>query len=126
METLSRLGVGLNALASGRFCSMLPPFVKAKDSKFVLSLIDELKSAGTGVNAMRLGEDMVTKTVCRHAIKANDALAEPELEALLEPPPLHLPCPRPPTLIEMSYPELEKKFGGRFNLPKALHSLGFT
>ena len=80
-----------------------------------MSLIDELKSAGTGVNAMRLGEDMVTKTVCRHAIKANDALAEPELEALLESLrhcTMPYTCPHGrPTLIEMSYPELEKKFG---------------
>ena len=63
---------------------------------------------------MRLGEDMVTKTVCRHAIKANDALAAPELDALLE---SLRHCTMPytahgrPCLIEMSYPELEKKFG---------------
>ena len=117
VETLSRLGVGLSAFGERTFLlDALPPFVKAKDSKgFVLSLIDELKSAGTGVNAMRLGEDMVTKTVCRHAIKANDALAEPELEALLESLrhcTMPYTCPHGrPTLIEMSYPELEKKFG---------------
>ena len=117
VETLSRLVVGLSAFGVRTFLlDALPPFVKAKDSKgFVLSLIDELKSAGTGVNAMRLGEDMVTKTVCRHAIKANDALADPELEALLESLrhcTMPYTCPHGrPTLIEMSYPELEKKFG---------------
>ena len=117
VETLSRLGVGLSTFGERTFLlDALPPFVKAKDSKgFVLSLIDELKSAGTGVNAMRLGEDMVTKTVCRHAIKANDSLAEPELNALLESLrhcTMPYTCPHGrPTLIEMSYPELEKKFG---------------
>ncbi len=117
VETLSRLGVGISAFGERTFLlDALPPFVKVKDAKgFVLSLIDELKSAGAGVNSMRLGEDMVTKTVCRHAIKANDALAEPELDALLESLrhcAMPYTCPHGrPCLIEMSYPELEKKFG---------------
>ncbi len=117
IETLSRLGVGLSAFGERTFLlDALPPFVKVKDAKgFVLSLIDELKSAGAGVNSMRLGEDMVTKTVCRHAIKANDALAAPELDALLESLrhcTMPYTCPHGrPCLIEMSYPELEKKFG---------------
>ena len=94
----------------------LPPFVKVKDTKnFVLSLIDELKSVGQGVNSMRLGEAMVIMTVCRQAIKANDALTGPELEKLLEDLrhcTMPYTCPHGrPTLIEMSYPELEKKFG---------------
>ena len=48
-------------------------------------------------------------------IKANDALADPELDALLESLrhcTMPYTCPHGrPTLIEMSYPELEKKFG---------------
>jgi DNA mismatch repair protein MutL len=64
---------------------------------------------------MRLGEDMVTKTVCRHAIKANDAMSKPELEGLLSDLrqcSMPYTCPHGrPTLIEMSYLELEKKFG---------------
>ena len=64
---------------------------------------------------MRLGEDTITKTVCRHAVKANDPLAEPELDALLDnlrhcTMPYTCPHGRP-TLIEISYGELEKKFG---------------
>ena len=38
--------------------------------------MDELKAAGEGVNPMRLGEQVVAKTVCRHAVKANDPLSE--------------------------------------------------
>ena len=67
------------------------------------------------MNTMRLGESMVAKTVCRHAVKANDPLSEPELRKLLEDlRACELPytCPHGrPTLIEMSYRELEKKFG---------------
>ena len=117
VETLSRLGVGISAFGERTFLlDALPPFVKVKDTKnFVLSLIDELKSVGQGVNSMRLGEAMVIMTVCRQAIKANDALAGPELEKLLEDLrhcTMPYTCPHGrPTLIEMSYPELEKKFG---------------
>jgi len=117
VDALSRLGVGISAFGERTFLlDALPPFVKVKDAKgFVLSLIDELKSVGSGINSMRLGEDMVTKTVCRHAIKANDALAAPELDALLESLrhcTMPYTCPHGrPCLIEMSYPELEKKFG---------------
>ena len=117
LETLSRLGVGLSAFGEQTFLlDALPPFVKVKEAKgFVLSLIDELKAVGQGVNSMRLGEDMVIKTVCRQAIKANDLLAGPELEKLLEDlrecvMPYTCPHGRP-TLIEMNYAELEKKFG---------------
>ena len=115
--TLSRLGVGISTFGERTFLlDALPPFVKVKDTKnFVLSLIDELKSVGQGVNSMRLGEAMVIMTVCRQAIKANDALAGPELEKLLEDLrhcTMPYTCPHGrPTLIEMSYPELEKKFG---------------
>ena len=117
VETLSRLGVGISVFGERTFLlDALPPFAKIKDAKgFLLTLIDELKAAGSSVNSMRLGEDMVTKTVCRHAIKANDAMSEPELEGLLHDLrqcSMPYTCPHGrPTLIEMSYPELEKKFG---------------
>ena len=42
---------------------------------FVLQLVDELKAVGQEVNSLRLGEHTVAKTVCRHAVKANDPLA---------------------------------------------------
>ena len=117
MKTLNRLGVGISAFGDRTFLlDALPPFVKVKDTKgFVLLLIDELKAAGQDVNSMRLGEGMVIMTVCRQAIKANDALAGPELEKLLEDLrrcTMPYTCPHGrPTLIEMSYLELEKKFG---------------
>ncbi len=117
VETLSRLGVGVSVFGERTFLlDALPPFAKVKDAKgFLLTLIDELKAAGSSVNSMRLGEDMVTKTVCRHAIKANDAMSESELEGLLHDLrqcSMPYTCPHGrPTLIEMSYPELEKKFG---------------
>ena len=52
--------------------------------RFVLDLVDELKAAGREVNLARLGEHTIAKTVCRHAVKANDPLGGAELENLVE------------------------------------------
>ena len=117
LPTLVRLGVGLAEFGERTFLlDALPPFVKAPDARgFVLGLIDELKAAGDGVNALRLGEHVVAKTVCRHAVKANDPLGGPELENLvndLRHCSMPYTCPHGrPTIIEMNYRELEKKFG---------------
>src|SRR5262249_38730259 len=86
LPTLTRLGVGLNEFGGRTFLpDGLPPFVKASEPRrFVLELVDQLKAAGQEVNSSRLGEQTVAKTVCRHAVKANDPLAGPELDALVE------------------------------------------
>ena len=117
LPILARLGVGLSEFGERTFLlEALPPFAKLSDARrFVLELVDALKSAGEGVNALRLGEDVIAKTVCRHAVKANDPLAGPELENLvadLRRCRMPYTCPHGrPTLIEMSLKELEKKFG---------------
>ena len=117
MPTLNRLGVGLSEFGERTFLlDGLPPFVKATEPRrFVLELIDQLRAAGQGVNAVRLGEDVIAKTVCRHAVKANDALAGAELENLindLRNCDMPYTCPHGrPTILEMNYRELEKKFG---------------
>jgi len=117
LAVLTRLGVGLGEFGERTFLlDALPPFVKVSDSRrFVLDLVDELKAAGREVNTVRLGEHTVVKTVCRHAVKANDPLAGRELENLVEDLrrcAMPYTCPHGrPTLIEMNYRELEKKFG---------------
>lgn len=117
LPDLSRLGVGLSEFGERTFLlDALPPFVKVPDARrFVLELIDELKAAGDGVNSARLGEHTVAKTVCRHAVKANDPLQGKELENLVEDLrhcAMPYTCPHGrPTLIEMNFRELEKKFG---------------
>jgi len=117
LPMLSRLGVGLSEFGERTFLlDALPPFVKAPDArKYTLELVDELKSVGDGVNPMRLGELVVTKTVCRHAVKANDPLSGRELENLVDDLrrcEMPYTCPHGrPTLIEMNWRELEKKFG---------------
>ncbi len=117
LPVLTRLGVGLSEFGERTFLlDTLPPFVKVTDPRrFVLDLVDELKAAGREVNLARLGEHTIAKTVCRHAVKANDPLGGRELEKLVEDLrhcAMPYTCPHGrPTLIEMNYRELEKKFG---------------
>jgi DNA mismatch repair protein MutL len=117
LSALTRLGVGLSEFGERTFLlDALPPFVKAADPRrFVFDLVDELRAAGREVNLARLGEHTVAKTVCRHAVKANDPLGGAELENLVEDLrrcAMPYTCPHGrPTLIEMNYRELEKKFG---------------
>lgn len=117
LATLTRLGVGLSEFGERTFLlDALPPFVKVADARsFALNLVDELKAAGQDVNSARLGEHVVAKTVCRHAVKANDPLAGRELENLVEDLrrcAMPYTCPHGrPTIIEMNYRELERKFG---------------
>ena len=117
LPVLTRLGVGLSEFGERTFLlDSLPPLVKGPDPRrFVLELVDELKAVGQQVNSQRLGEHTIAKTVCRHAVKANDPLAGPELENLvndLRHCAMPYTCPHGrPTLIEMNYRELEKKFG---------------
>lgn len=117
LSALTRMGVGLSEFGERTFLlDALPPFVKAPDARrFVLELVDELKAAGQEVNSLRLGEHTIAKTVCRHAVKANDPLAGPELQNLVDDLrrcAMPYTCPHGrPTLIEMNYRELEKKFG---------------
>ena len=117
LTALTRLGVGLSEFGERTFLlDALPPFVKVPDARrFVFDLVDELRAAGREVNLARLGEHTVAKTVCRHAVKANDPLGGAELENLvadLRRCAMPYTCPHGrPTLIEMNYRELEKKFG---------------
>jgi DNA mismatch repair protein MutL len=117
LPALARLGVGLSEFGERTFLlDALPPFVKENQPRrFILELVDALKAAGQGVNALRLGEHVIAKTVCRHAVKANDPLAGAELENLIEDLrhcAMPYTCPHGrPTLIEMNFRELEKKFG---------------
>ena len=119
LEPLQKMGIGLESFGAGSFkLDALPPFLGVEEPlALVREIIDALQAAGAGASRLRLGEDMIAKTVCRHAVKANDRLRERELVKLLED---LLACELPyccphgrPTMIQMSYGELERKFGRR-------------
>src|SRR4029078_2306439 len=87
----------------------------SESAVFLRGVIDDLRATSRSSSPLRLGEDMIAKTVCRHAVKANDPLRYPEIEKLIRD---LLACDLPyccphgrPTMIQISHAELEKKFG---------------
>jgi DNA mismatch repair protein MutL len=117
ISVLQKMGIGIESFGPGTFkIDSLPGFLNVSDpAQFMRKVIDDLKSAGNRTSPMRLGEEMIAKTVCRHAIKANDPLRYPEIEKLIRD---LLECDLPyccphgrPTMIQISLTELEKKFG---------------
>jgi len=115
--TLQKMGIGIEPFGQNAFkIDSLPTFLDVADPvTFVRKVIDGLKSASNGTSPMRLGEEMIAKTVCRHAVKANDPLRYLEVEKLItDLLGCELPycCPHGrPTMIQISHAELEKKFG---------------
>jgi DNA mismatch repair protein MutL len=117
LSILQRMGIGIESFGPGTFkIDSLPTFLDVSDpAQFMRKVIDDLKSASNTASAMRLGEEMIAKSVCRHAVKANDPLRYPEVEKLIRD---LLDCDLPyccphgrPTMIQISLAELEKKFG---------------
>jgi DNA mismatch repair protein MutL len=115
--TLQKMGIGIEPFGQNAFkIDSLPTFLDVSDPvTFMRKVIDGLKSASNGSSPLRLGEDMIAKTVCRHAVKANDPLRYLEVEKLISD---LLECDLPyccphgrPTMIQISLGELEKKFG---------------
>jgi DNA mismatch repair protein MutL len=117
LATLHRAGIALEPFGPGTFkIDSLPTFLRGTEPlQLVRDVIDELRETSNQTSRLRLGEDMIAKTVCRHAVKANDFLREPELVRLIQDLlacDLPYTCPHGrPTMIQMSYGELEKKFG---------------
>ena len=117
VATLQKMGIRIEPFGANTFkIDSLPTFLHATDAAgFMREVIDGLRSMSNSSSAMRLGEDMIAKTVCRHAVKANDPLRYPEIERLIRD---LLACELPyccphgrPTMIQISLGELEKKFG---------------
>jgi DNA mismatch repair protein MutL len=117
ISILQKMGIGIEAFGPNTFkIDSLPGFLNVTDgANFMRKVIDDLKSASDRSSPLRLGEDMIAKTVCRHAVKANDPLLYLEVEKLIRD---LLDCDLPyccphgrPTMIQISHAELEKKFG---------------
>lgn len=117
ISILQKMGIGIENFGPNTFkIDSLPGFLNVTDgAQFMRKVIDDLKSASDRSSPLRLGEDMIASTVCRHAVKANDPLRYLEVEKLIQD---LLDCELPyccphgrPTMIQISHAELEKKFG---------------
>jgi len=119
LSILQKMGIGIESFGPNTFkIDSLPGFLSVSDAaQFMRKVIDDLKSASNSSSPLRLGEEMIAKSVCRHAVKANDPLRYLEVEKLIRD---LLDCDLPyccphgrPTMIQISNSELEKKFGRR-------------
>ena len=117
IAVLQKMGIGIDSFGPNTFkIDSLPGFLNVTDgAQFMRKVIDDLKSASDRSSPLRLGEEMIAKTVCRHAVKANDPLRYLEVEKLIQD---LLDCDLPyccphgrPTMIQISNAELERKFG---------------
>ena len=117
LGTFQKMGIGIEAFGPGTWkLDALPQFLKGSDPAPIFrEIIDELRQTSATTSRMRLGEDVIATTVCRHAVKAHDVLREPEMVRLIQD---LLRCELPyccphgrPTMIQISYGELERKFG---------------
>ncbi len=119
LPTLHKLGIEAEPFGNNSFkVDAMPAFLKTNDPLALLrDVMEELASASSKTSTLRLGEDLIATTVCRQAVKANDYLREPELRKLLEDLlacEMSYCCPHGrPTLIQISYAELDRKFGRR-------------
>jgi len=118
VETLQQAGVGITRFGPASFLvDALPAMVKARDvAEFIRTIVADLQQEGGETRkGRRLSEEVVAKTVCRHAVKANDALRPEEWYNLLHDLlacDLPYTCPHGrPTMIQLSTAELNKKFG---------------
>jgi DNA mismatch repair protein MutL len=118
VETLQQAGVGITRFGPSTFLvDALPAMVKARDvGEFIRTVVTDLQQEGGETKkGRRLSEEIVAKTVCRHAVKANDALKPAEWDMLLHDLlacDLPYTCPHGrPTMIQLSLAELDKKFG---------------
>lgn len=117
MSVLQKMGIGIENFGPNTFrIDSLPGFLNVTDgAQFIRKVIDDLKNASNRSSPLRLGEDIIATTVCRHAVKANDPLRYLEIEKLIQD---LLACDLPyccphgrPTMIQISHAELEKRFG---------------
>ena len=118
-QTLERMGFAMEPFGNStlKIDGIPPYFTTENPSVAIRLLVDELRSMTVTTSRLRMGENAIAKTVCRHAIKANDELRPAEVEKLLRDlMACDLPycCPHGrPTMIQIGYAELEKKFGRR-------------
>jgi DNA mismatch repair protein MutL len=119
LAPLAKLGIEAEPFGANTLkVDALPAFLHSDDPAALISqIVDELASLSSKSSSLRLGEDMIATTACRHAVKANDHLRGRELDSLVQD---LMACEMPyccphgrPTLIQISYPELERKFGRR-------------
>ena len=115
---MARLGVELESFGAKTIkLESLPAFLETDDPlELVNQLVHEMREDLGPGRGMRLADDSLAASVCRRAAGAETSPATEEnvrqLLAQLFQCDLPYCCPRGnPTLVQMGYAELERKFG---------------
>jgi DNA mismatch repair protein MutL len=116
LEILAAAGLGLGEFGPNTVkVDSVPAALDGWDAaRIVEAMVTELKAGGSGA-AARVGHDELAGAVSRLAVRNRDALNRTELEELVA---RLLACEMPycnpagrPTLVQVSYREIDRKFG---------------
>ncbi len=116
-DVLKRMGIGIADFGGDSFViDALPAFLASvRPGRLLAEVVRELEEGGAGRAREKLNEDALIQASCKAAVKSRDALTLDEIEQLvvdLAGARMPYTCPHGrPTLIYMSYHELNKKFG---------------
>lgn len=119
LKNLLAVGVGIREFGDKSFVlDALPPVVKTSDArKFAVELIDRIRLGGTGQHSWDFGEEALAREMALQTIQQNPSITDSEIHLVIRDlrfcsMPYTSPDGRP-TLIELSWSELDRKFGLR-------------
>lgn len=119
LKNLQAVGVSIREFGDKSFVlEALPPVVKTPDArKFAIELIDRIRLGGTGHHSWNFGEEALAREMALQTIQQNPSITDSEIHLVIRDlrycsMPYTSPDGRP-TLIEMSWSELDRKFGLR-------------
>lgn len=116
-EQLGNIGFDIEGFGGNTFVVTAVPahFPKENIAGILREMVDELQESPWAPK--RLDAERVAQIACKAAVKAHDRLSAPEIAGLLHDlarTELPYTCPHGrPTMINISYAELEKRFGRR-------------
>lgn len=120
MELLTGLGFEIEPFGGNTFVvHAVPSFIVKEDlQKTILGLIDDFENNAAKGDFNARKERALTYMACRSAVKFGDKLSAEEQKSLLknlQAEALPYTCPHGrPTIITMTFDELEKRFGRRY------------
>ena len=116
LGAIQELGFGIEEFGANTLkVDSLPSFCEVADPQVFLDMVFEGMHQLRGAGSSRLSDEAIACAVCRQAVRQRAALSEPEIKRLVSD---LLACDMPyccpngnPTLIQISWSELARKFG---------------
>lgn len=116
IPSIQRLGFGIEEFGSNTLkVDSFPAFCKTTDAQTFLDMVIEGLHQLRGSGSSRLTDEAIATAVCRQAVRQRDTLSDAEVRRLIDD---LIACDMPyccpngnPTLIQISWSELARKFG---------------